>query len=65
MIILIVYLPYTPLCNNTFNIDEFAKKLYFVGMLQLRTTLEGHFRVCGEITRLSIPKDYEFAGPKG
>nr|GFC95101.1 nucleolin 1 isoform X1 [Tanacetum cinerariifolium] len=31
----------------------------------LRATLEGHFGGCGEIARLSIPKDYESGGPKG
>ncbi|XP_042514780.1 nucleolin 1-like [Macadamia integrifolia] len=32
---------------------------------QIRSALEEHFESCGEISRVSIPKDYETGGPKG
>ncbi|XP_043696072.1 nucleolin 2-like [Telopea speciosissima] len=32
---------------------------------EIRSTLEEHFESCGEISRVSIPKDYETGGPKG
>ncbi|CAA6668539.1 unnamed protein product [Spirodela intermedia] len=32
---------------------------------QVRSSLEQHFGSCGEITRISVPKDYETGGPKG
>ncbi|KAK1438052.1 hypothetical protein QVD17_03855 [Tagetes erecta] len=35
------------------------------GFETVRSTLEEHFGQCGEITRMSIPKDFESGGPKG
>lgn len=32
---------------------------------QIRSALEEHFASCGEITRISIPKDYETGASKG
>ncbi|KAK1281896.1 Nucleolin 2 [Acorus calamus] len=32
---------------------------------QIRSSLEEHFGSCGEITRISVPKDYESGAPKG
>ena len=32
---------------------------------QIRNSLEQHFSSCGEITRISIPKDYESGAVKG
>jgi len=32
---------------------------------QIRSALEKHFGSCGEIVRISIPKDYETGAPKG
>ena len=34
-------------------------------VLQVRSTLEEYFGSCGEISRVSIPKDYESGGVKG
>lgn len=36
-----------------------------VSVLQIRGSLEQHFGSCGEITRLSVPKDYETGEVKG
>lgn len=36
-----------------------------VTLLQIRSSLEEHFGSCGEITRVSIPKDYETGASKG
>ncbi|KVH96725.1 Nucleotide-binding, alpha-beta plait [Cynara cardunculus var. scolymus] len=35
------------------------------GFDNIRTALEKHFGKCGEISRMSIPKDYESGAPKG
>ncbi|KAI3765410.1 hypothetical protein L2E82_15443 [Cichorium intybus] len=35
------------------------------GFDNIRSTLEKHFGKCGEISRLSIPKDYESGAPRG
>ncbi|KAG6497062.1 hypothetical protein ZIOFF_044948 [Zingiber officinale] len=32
---------------------------------QVRSSLEEHFGSCGDITRISVPKDYETGAPKG
>jgi len=32
---------------------------------EIRSALEEHFGSCGEIVRISIPKDYETGAPKG
>ena len=34
-------------------------------MLQIRSSLQEAFSSCGEITRVSIPKDYETGASKG
>jgi nucleolin len=34
-------------------------------ILQIRGALEQHFGSCGEITRLSVPKDYDTGEVKG
>lgn len=34
-------------------------------VLQVRSSLEEHFGSCGEISRMSIPKDYESGSVKG
>ncbi|OVA05743.1 RNA recognition motif domain [Macleaya cordata] len=36
-----------------------------VGIDQIKSTLEVHFGSCGEISRLSIPKDYDTGAPMG
>ena len=33
--------------------------------LQIRSALEEHFGSCGDITRMSIPKDYDSGAIKG
>lgn len=33
--------------------------------LQIRSSLEEHFGSCGEITRISVPKEYETGAPRG
>ncbi|XP_076883656.1 nucleolin 2-like isoform X4 [Bidens hawaiensis] len=35
------------------------------GFDSIRISLEEHFKQCGEISRISIPKDFESGGPKG
>lgn len=34
-------------------------------LLQVRSALEEYFGSCGEISRVSIPKDYDSGGVKG
>jgi nucleolin len=38
---------------------------YFVIYFQLRSKLEQHFGSCGEVTRVSIPKDFDSGYVKG
>lgn len=42
-----------------------SMKLQHVSVLQVRGALEQHFGSCGEITRLSVPKDYDTGEIKG
>lgn len=37
----------------------------FLGEDQIRSSLNEYFGACGEIARISIPKDYESGEPKG
>lgn len=40
------------------------KALKFL-LVQIRSALQEHFGACGDITRVSIPKDYETGNVKG
>lgn len=73
--ILIAFSPYI-FCSKESNYSQRggrgqSKTLYIrgfdksVGEDQIRSSLTEHFGACGEIARISIPKDYESGEPKG
>lgn len=41
-----------------------SKALKFL-LVQIRSALQDHFGACGDINRVSIPKDYETGNVKG
>uniref|UniRef100_A0A0A9DLA8 RRM domain-containing protein n=1 Tax=Arundo donax TaxID=35708 RepID=A0A0A9DLA8_ARUDO len=53
---------YAPRSGNTVFIKGFDTS---AGVDQIRSSLEEHFGSCGEITRISIPKDFESGQCKG
>lgn len=55
---------YQSLCS--FLLEQYHSILHrALCICQIRSALEGHFASCGEITRISIPKDYETGASKG
>uniref|UniRef100_A0A2P2LPM7 RRM domain-containing protein n=1 Tax=Rhizophora mucronata TaxID=61149 RepID=A0A2P2LPM7_RHIMU len=67
------YTPYNGKVNNSFQKEERgqAQKIFVrgfdksLGEDEIRSSLQEHFGTCGEITRISIPPDYETGAVKG